>query len=81
MSKYSKSTFAKSLAKSLGFIYIDTGAMYRAITLFFRINSLLNKDGTTNSIYLDDMGAGIHLNQKAMPLIIKEMKLKSLFLQ
>ena len=40
--------------------------------------SLLNKDGTTNSIYLDDMGAGIHLSQKAMPLIIKEMKLKSL---
>ena len=30
-----KSTVAKRLAEKLGFIYIDTGAMYRAITLFY----------------------------------------------
>tara|TARA_R110002051_G_scaffold291518_1_gene355568 strand:- start:6980 stop:7672 length:693 start_codon:yes stop_codon:yes gene_type:complete len=29
-----KSTLAKQLAKALGYIYVDTGAMYRAITLF-----------------------------------------------
>jgi cytidylate kinase len=29
-----KSTMAKSLARSLGYIYIDSGAMYRAVTLF-----------------------------------------------
>lgn len=29
-----KSTIAKQLAKSLGYVYIDTGAMYRAVTLF-----------------------------------------------
>ncbi len=29
-----KSTLAKALAKTLGYIYIDTGAMYRAITLY-----------------------------------------------
>jgi len=29
-----KSTVAKQLAKALGYIYIDTGAMYRAVTLF-----------------------------------------------
>ena len=28
-----KSTLAKELAKALGYIYIDTGAMYRAVTL------------------------------------------------
>lgn len=28
-----KSTFAKAIAKELGYIYIDTGAMYRAVTL------------------------------------------------
>ncbi|MFA7284118.1 MAG: (d)CMP kinase, partial [Candidatus Omnitrophota bacterium] len=28
-----KSTVAKILAKKLGFLYIDTGAMYRALTL------------------------------------------------
>lgn len=30
-----KSTLAKSLAKELGAVYVDTGAMYRAVTLFF----------------------------------------------
>lgn len=30
-----KSTLAKSLAKRLGFIYVDSGAMYRAVTLYF----------------------------------------------
>lgn len=30
-----KSTIAKKLAKDLGFIYVDTGAMYRAMALFF----------------------------------------------
>ncbi len=29
-----KSTMAKQLAKDLGYIYVDTGAMYRAVTLF-----------------------------------------------
>ncbi len=29
-----KSTQAKRLAKKLGYVYVDTGAMYRAITLF-----------------------------------------------
>ena len=30
-----KSTIAKEVAKKLGFIYVDTGAMYRAMALFF----------------------------------------------
>ena len=30
-----KSTIAKNLAKKLGYIYVDTGAMYRAMALFF----------------------------------------------
>ena len=29
-----KSTMAKALAKELNFVYVDTGAMYRAATLF-----------------------------------------------
>lgn len=33
-----KSTLAKALAKKLGFVYIDSGAMYRAITLYFLRN-------------------------------------------
>lgn len=38
-----KSTLAKALAKKLHFIYVDSGAMYRAVTLFFlRNNTDLN---------------------------------------
>src|SRR4249920_3462256 len=33
-----KSTLAKQLAKELGYIYVDSGAMYRAITLYFLRN-------------------------------------------
>ena len=35
-----KSTLAKSLAKELGYIYVDTGAMYRAATLYFLRNNI-----------------------------------------
>lgn len=35
-----KSTMAKQLAKKLGYIYIDSGAMYRAITLYFLRNQV-----------------------------------------
>lgn len=37
-----KSTVAKELAKMLGYIYIDSGAMYRAVTLFALRNGLIN---------------------------------------
>lgn len=39
-----KSTLAKALAKKLGFIYIDSGAMYRAVTLFFIRNQINMSD-------------------------------------
>lgn len=35
-----KSTLAKALAKKLGFIYVDSGSMYRAVTLFFIRNTV-----------------------------------------
>lgn len=37
-----KSTIAKRLAKALGYVYVDTGAMYRAVTLYAMQNNLLN---------------------------------------
>lgn len=39
-----KSTVAKQLAKHLGYIYVDTGAMYRAVTLFTMQNGWIDKD-------------------------------------
>ncbi len=35
-----KSTIAKDLSKALGYIYINTGAMYRAVTLYFLNNNV-----------------------------------------
>ena len=35
-----KSTLAKQLAKELGYIYVDSGAMYRAVTLYFLRNHI-----------------------------------------
>ena len=35
-----KSTIARSLARSLGFIYVDTGAMYRAMAYYFLKNRI-----------------------------------------
>ncbi|TKB99812.1 (d)CMP kinase [Pedobacter cryotolerans] len=53
-----KSTLAKALAKKLGFIYIDSGAMYRAVTLYF----LRNKVDMTNQAAIDDALHHIELN-------------------
>lgn len=39
-----KSTLAKQLAKHLGYVYVDTGAMYRAVALFAMQNKLISID-------------------------------------
>ena len=39
-----KSTLAKQLAKSLNYIYVDTGAMYRAVTLYALENDFISKN-------------------------------------
>ena len=41
-----KSTFAKEVARELGYIYIDTGALYRAITLLAERFSLISDDNS-----------------------------------
>jgi cytidylate kinase len=48
-----KSTAAKELAKRLGFIYIDTGAMYRAITWCFLQNAIDYRDTASVSALLE----------------------------
>ncbi|RYG19389.1 MAG: (d)CMP kinase [Chitinophagaceae bacterium] len=53
-----KSTLAKALAKRLSFIYIDSGAMYRAVTLFF----IRNKIDVNNEAAVRDALQHIELN-------------------
>ncbi|RYZ98779.1 MAG: (d)CMP kinase [Sphingobacteriaceae bacterium] len=52
-----KSTLAKALAKKLHFVYVDTGAMYRAVTLYF----LRNGVDTTDTIKVNEALANIHI--------------------
>jgi cytidylate kinase len=53
-----KSTLAKALAKKLHFIYVDSGAMYRAVALYF----LRNKIDLTDHQRIIEALADIHLN-------------------
>ncbi len=48
-----KSTMAKALANRLGYIYVDTGAMYRAVTLFALRSGIINNDGNINEELLN----------------------------
>ena len=40
-----KSTMAKDLAKEIGYVYVDTGAMYRSVTLYALRHNLFEEDG------------------------------------
>lgn len=53
-----KSTVARQLAKSLGYIYVDTGAMYRAVTLYAMQHGII----TENELDKDQL-------EKSLPLI------------
>lgn len=44
-----KSTMAKALAQQVGYIYVDSGAMYRAVTLFALRHQLFNADGSVQA--------------------------------
>lgn len=48
-----KSTMAKDLAREVGYIYVDTGAMYRAVTLFALRQGLFNADGSVKADRLE----------------------------
>lgn len=48
-----KSTMAKDLARKIGYVYVDTGAMYRAVTLFALRNKLFNDDGSVKTDELE----------------------------
>jgi cytidylate kinase len=61
-----KSTIAKDLAKVLNYIYIDTGAMYRAVTLYAMRNGII-KDGKIDVEKLHDALPGIKVSFRKNP--------------
>ena len=50
-----KSTLAKQLAKHLGYVYVDTGAMYRAVTFFAMQNGYINIDSFDKEILINSL--------------------------
>ncbi len=77
-----KSTLAKALAKKLNFIYIDSGAMYRAVTLFFIRQNIDLRDQQSiidalNNIQIDfqtsDNQTLISLNSEDVSKEIRQM--------
>ena len=59
-----KSTMAKELARQLGYIYVDTGAMYRAVTLFVMRNGLFLDNGEVDTVRLQTMMNEVNVSFK-----------------
>ena len=51
-----KSTMAKSLARNIGYLYFDSGAMYRAVALYCLENNLVSEDGIDTETLKGRMG-------------------------
>jgi len=56
-----KSTMAKDLARKVGYIYVDTGAMYRSVTLYALRHGLFNEDGTIREAELQSQMNDINI--------------------
>ena len=75
-----KSTIAKIISKKLGITYLDTGAMYRAVTLYFLENGVDFNDEEQVKINLDKINLefkndDLYLNNKDVSVQIREIKI------
>ena len=59
-----KSTMAKDLAREVGYVYVDTGAMYRSVTLYALRNGLFNADGSIKETELEAQMSDIRIDQR-----------------
>ena len=65
-----KSTIAKRVAKELGFIYVDTGAMYRAMAIYFVDNGIDGRDEAAVSKACADVDVKITYEDGAQQVIL-----------
>jgi len=59
-----KSTMAKDLAREVGYVYVDTGAMYRSVTLYALRHNLFNEDGSVKTADLQKEMPNIQISFK-----------------
>lgn len=62
-----KSTMAKDLAREIGYVYIDTGAMYRAVTLYALRNRMIGDDNIPDSTRLETAMDDVHITFRLNP--------------
>ena len=65
-----KSTVARQLAKNLGYIYVDTGAMYRAMALYFLRKGIDKEDGRTIEEACGEVEISLEYKDGAQQLIL-----------
>ena len=62
-----KSTMAKDLAREVGYVYVDTGAMYRSVTLYALRHDFFNADGSVKTAELEAAMPDIRISFKFNP--------------
>ena len=67
-----KSTIAKKAAEHLGSVYVDTGAMYRAIGLYMLQNGISMEEEDSSSTLLEDSSSGSSLDELLPNLELEE---------
>ena len=67
LSSCGKSTMARELAQEVGYTYIDTGAMYRAVTLYALHRGLLAPDGQIDTAALEKQMSDIRITFRVNP--------------
>lgn len=81
-----KSTFAKMVASAFGFLYLDSGAMYRGVTLYAMENGLIGADGSIDEPALKEVIGtldlyfgtdGLHLGKRCIEKEIRTLEVSS----
>lgn len=65
-----KSTIAKAIAAKIGYVYVDTGAMYRAMALYFLRAGIASNDEAKISSVVDDISVSIKYEDGAQHVIL-----------
>ena len=65
-----KSTIAKRLAKELGYMYVDTGAIYRTVAYFFDLWGVSPKDIDGITRYIDELNINIEYDEDGLQHMI-----------